>query len=120
MWTIRSAKTLGELFSPPGFLLLLRVVHGRRLAPVRAIPISTCGWVRPKEIIKVKCPHLSELAPWPGIAKVLCPILMIASTVLAPAAMARGREQVGEIVSRPPVRASENALSAIQKARESV
>src|SRR5258708_7383975 len=57
---------------------------------------NNCGSVQPKEKSKVKCPHLSELTPRQGIVNVLGPILVVASIVLAPAALARGRDQVGE------------------------
>jgi hypothetical protein len=49
-----------------------------------------------------------------------CSILLAASVVSPPAAIARAREQVGDIVSRPAVRSTETALTAIQNSREKV
>jgi hypothetical protein len=50
----------------------------------------------------------------------LCALGLMAGTVVAPAALPRARDQVGEIVSRPAPASTETALTAIQRSKDSV
>lgn len=52
--------------------------------------------------------------------KSFCVVVVLGESLFASAAMAKARDQVGDMVSRPAMHTTENALTAIQQARDSV